>query len=71
MSDIRIEIYHADTTYLEGWYTIADLKRVIETTERMIEASNEMAKESGQDKFQSMDETTSKPGDDWQSTPKG
>jgi hypothetical protein len=49
MNDIKIEIYHTQTTYLEGWYTIPDLKRVIETTERMIETNEQLAKEAAQD----------------------
>jgi hypothetical protein len=71
MNDIKIEMYNIQNTYLEGWYSITDLKRVIKTAERMNEVAREMAEESEPDKFKSMDETTSSPGDDWQSTPKG
>jgi hypothetical protein len=49
MNDIKIEMYHLQKTYLEGWYSITDLKRVIETAERMNEANEKMAEEAKQE----------------------
>ena len=70
MNDIKIEMYNLQNTYLEGWYSITDLKRVIETAERINEMCREMS-ESEPDNFKSMDETTPMPGDDWKSASKG
>jgi hypothetical protein len=49
MSDIKIEMYHVQNTYLEGWYSITDLKRIIETAERINEVNEQLAKETAQD----------------------
>lgn len=70
MNDIKIEMHNLQNTYLEGWYSITDLKRVIETAERINEMCREMG-ESEPDKFKSMDETTPTLGDDWKSASKG
>lgn len=43
---IKIEMYHVQNTYLEGWYSITDLKRIIETAERINEANEKMAEEA-------------------------
>ena len=49
MSDIKIEMYHVQSTYLEGWYSITDLKRIIETAERINEVNEQLAKETAQE----------------------
>jgi hypothetical protein len=43
---IKIEMYHVQNTYLEGWYSITDLKRIIETAERINEVNEKMAEEA-------------------------
>lgn len=35
MSENKIELYHPTKTYLEGWYTLDDLKRITKTAERI------------------------------------
>lgn len=39
------EVYHVNRTYLEGWYSIEDLKRIIETAERINEVNKQMAED--------------------------
>ena len=56
--DIKIEMYHVQKTYLEGWYSITDLKRIIETAERIEEVNKELVKDSAPE-FKTMDETAS------------
>ena len=67
--DINIEAYHVQKTYLEGWYSITDLKRIIETAERVNEVNKQLAKDSAPE-FKTMDETTSTPDDTWSKTHK-
>ena len=67
--DIKIEMYHVQKTYLEGWYSITDLKRIIQTAERIEEVNKELVKDSAQD-FKTMDDTTSVPDDTWSKTHK-
>lgn len=62
--DIKIEAYHVQKTYLEGWYSITDLKRIIETAERIDEVNKQLAKEAAPE-FKTMDETASVPDDTW------
>jgi len=65
MNDDRTtEIYHVQKTYLEGWYTIEELKRIIETAERIDEVNKQLAKEAAPE-FKTMDETASTPDDTW------
>lgn len=45
MSEIKMEVYHVNKTYLEGWYSIEDLKRIIETAERINEVNEQLAEE--------------------------
>lgn len=59
-----IEIYNINKTYLEGWYSITDLKRIIETAERIDEVNKQLAKEAAPE-FKTMDETASIPDDTW------
>ena len=56
--DIKIEMYHVQKTYLEGWYSITDLKRIIQTAERIEEVNKELVKDSAPE-FKTMDETAS------------
>jgi predicted DCC family thiol-disulfide oxidoreductase YuxK len=44
--EIKIEMYHVQSTYLEGWYSITDLKRILETAERINEINKRMAEEA-------------------------
>ncbi len=67
--DIKIEMYHVQKTYLEGWYSITDLKRIIETAERIDEVNKQLTKDSAQD-FKTMDETTPAPDNTWSKTHK-
>jgi hypothetical protein len=69
MNDIKIEMYHVQKTYLEGWYSITDLKRIIETAERIEDVNKELAQESAP-KFKTMDETTPVPDATWNKTHK-
>ena len=46
-ADTKIEMYHITQTYLEGWYTLEDLKRVMETMERIREVNKRLAEEAG------------------------
>ena len=41
-------MHNLQNTYLEGWYSITDLKRVIETAERINEVNEQMADEAAQ-----------------------
>lgn len=68
MSKTKIEMYHANSTYLEGWYSIAELKRIVETAERIDETNKKPGEEA---KFQPMGETLPVPGIDWLTIPKG
>jgi hypothetical protein len=52
-----IEIYNINKTYLEGWYSITDLKRIIETAERIDEVNKQLAKEAAPEGFKTMEET--------------
>jgi hypothetical protein len=65
--DIKIEMYHVQKTYLEGWYSITDLKRIIQTAERIEEVNKELVKDSAPE-FKTMDETTSVPDATWSKT---
>lgn len=62
--DIKIEMYHVQKTYLEGWYSITDLKRIIETAERIDEVNKQLAENSAQE-FKTMDETAPVPDATW------
>lgn len=62
--DIKIEMHHVQKTYLEGWYSVTDLKRVIETAERIDEVNKQLAKEAAPE-FKTMDETASTPDATW------
>ena len=62
--DIKIEMYHVQKTYLEGWYSITDLKRIIETAERIDEVNKQLTKDSAPE-FKTMDETTPVPDATW------
>lgn len=42
----RIEMYHVNRTYLEGWYSIEDLKRITETAERINEVNRQLAEQT-------------------------
>lgn len=46
----KMEVYHVNQTYLEGWYSIEDLKRIIETAERINEVNMQMAEDFTQNK---------------------
>jgi hypothetical protein len=65
--DIKIEMYHVQKTYLEGWYSITDLKRIIQTAERIEEVNKELVKDSAPE-FKTMDETASVPDATWSKT---
>lgn len=54
--DIKIEAHHVQKTYLEGWYSITDLKRIIETAKRIDEVNKQLAKEAAPE-FKTMDQT--------------
>jgi hypothetical protein len=41
----KVEMYHDNQTYLEGWYTIEDLKRILQTAEKI----NDLNKQITQD----------------------
>jgi hypothetical protein len=69
MSKTKIEMYHANSTYLEGWYSIAELKRIVETAERINETNKKLGEEATQHK--PMGETLTVPGIDWLTIPKG
>jgi hypothetical protein len=56
-SDYKVEMYHVQKTYLEGWFTITDLQRIIETAERVNRVNSKMAEESKPEGFKTMDET--------------
>jgi hypothetical protein len=43
------EVYHVNKTYLEGWYSMEDLKRIIETAERINDVNKQMAEEIDND----------------------
>ena len=62
--DINIEAYHVQKTYLEGWYTIEELKRIVETAERVKYVSDRLANEAALD-FNTMDETIDIPDETW------
>ena len=62
--DHSIEVYHINQTYLEGWYSIEDLKGIIQTAERINEVNKQLAEDSAQD-FKTMDETASVPDNTW------
>jgi hypothetical protein len=44
------EVYHVNKTYLEGWYSMEDLKRIIETAQRINEANVQMMEDFTQNK---------------------
>jgi hypothetical protein len=46
----KMEVYHVNKTYLEGWYSIEDLKRIIETAERINEVNMQMSEDFTQNK---------------------
>jgi hypothetical protein len=62
--DRTTEIYHVQKTYLEGWYTIEELKRIVETAERVKYVSDRLANEAALD-FNTMDETIDIPDETW------
>jgi hypothetical protein len=62
--DRTTEIYHGPNMYLRGLYSIEDLKRIIETAERIDEVNKQLAKEAAPE-FKTMDETASTPDDTW------
>jgi hypothetical protein len=45
MTEQKLEVYHVNKTYLEGWYTLADLERITETAKRIDEVNRQIAKE--------------------------
>jgi len=45
----KMEVYHVNKTYLEGWYSMEDLKRIIETAERINDVNKQMAEEIDND----------------------
>lgn len=53
-----IEIYNVGKFYLEGWYTLADLKRIAETAERINKTNEMLAAQAKPDGFKTMDETS-------------
>ncbi len=65
--DTNIEAHHGPKTYLRGLYSIEDLKRIIETAERIDEVNKQLAKEAAPE-FKTMDETASTPDDTWSKT---
>lgn len=67
--DIKIEMYHVQKTYLEGWYSITDLKGIIQTAERINEVNKQLTEDSAQD-FKTMDETAPVPDNTWSKTHK-
>lgn len=68
MSEQKMEIYNVDKTYLEGWYTLDDLKRVLETAERIDEVNRMLAEQAKPEGFQTMDETAKVPDETWNKT---
>lgn len=56
MSERKIEMYHIGKTYLEGWYTLDDLKRIIQTAERINEVNERLATEAAPE-FKTMEQT--------------
>lgn len=67
MNERKMEIYHVNRTYLEGWYTLEDLKRIIETAERIDKVNKDLAEDAN---FQMMDETIPVPEVGWMTLPK-
>jgi len=59
-----VEIYNVNKTYLEGWYTLNDLKRIIQTAERIDAVNKQLAKEAAPE-FKTMDETATVPDETW------
>lgn len=68
MSKTKVEMYHINSTYLEGWYSIAELKRIVETAERIEEVNKKLAQEAAE--HETMDETIPVPEVGWMTLPK-
>jgi len=65
MTERKIEMYHVSKTYLEGWFTLQDLKRILEAAQRIEDVNQRLAIEV----HVTMDETIPVPEVGWLTLP--